>query len=788
MKFSESWLRQFVNPPLDSDALAHALTMAGLEVEAREPVAPAFDKVVVGYVRSVRPHANADRLRVCEVDAGADAQLTIVCGAPNVATGQKVPCALVGAQLPGGLVIKQAAIRGQSSSGMLCSQKELGLSEESSGIMVLPEDAPVGTDLRDYLQLNDSAFTLKLTPNRGDCLSVLGVAREVAAITGAPLNLPVTAPAPAQIQDQVRVTLAAEQACPRYCGQVIHGVNAKAATPPWMQRALERSGLRPISPVVDVTNFVMLELGQPLHAFDLGKIEGNITVRFARAGERLRLLNQQEVELAPDMLLIADDKKPVGLAGVMGGDNTAVTDATADVFLESAFFAPDAVQGRARRLTLNSDAAYRFERGVDFAGTSHALERAAQLIVRICGGALGPVIDERGSLPLRPAVAVRVARVRRVLGVTIDREKIIQILNKLGGNIEVKDDVVSVVPPTHRFDLAIEEDFIEEIARLRGYDLIPAVAPRAPSRMLPASERQRSLELLKQRLVARDYQEIITYSFVERDWERDFAGNDAPVRLANPIASNMSVMRSSLLGGLVAALRFNLNHKQERVRIFEMGRCFAAAPGRVPGPEEQPLKLAVLAYGLAQPEQWGAAKIPADFYDVKADLTVLVEDARFAPGTHPALHPGRCARVSNGDHPIGWLGELHPRLVQRYELARAPIVFELDLQPLLAAQVAKFAESSRFPAVRRDIALIADEALPVQALLDTLRSNAPKNVTGIDLFDLYRGPGIPEGKKSLAFRVVMQDTSKTLADEEIDAIRRELIAALTAKHNVQLRV
>jgi phenylalanyl-tRNA synthetase beta chain len=788
MKFPESWLRQLVNPPLDSEALARALTMAGLEVEAREAVAPPFTKVVVGHVRAVQAHPNADRLRVCEVDVAQPAPLTIVCGAPNVAAGQKVPCALVGAQLPGGLAIKQTSIRGQASSGMLCSQKELGLSEDSSGILVLPSEASVGQDLREYLELNDSAFTLKLTPNRGDCLSVLGVAREVAAVTGAPLNLPLIAFAPAQIQDQLRVTLTAAEGCPRYCGRVIRGVNAKAATPVWMQRALERSGLRPISPVVDVTNYVMLELGQPLHAFDLGKIEGNITVRLARLGEKLKLLNGQDVELEPDMLLIADDNKPVGLAGVMGGDNTAVSGATTDVFLESAFFAPAAIQGRARRLALNSDAGYRFERGVDFGGTLRALERASQLIAQICGGKLGPSVDEQKSLPARTAVPVRVARVARVLGVAVNQDEIANILSKLGGKIEVKDDLILVAPPTHRFDLTIEEDFIEEIARLRGYDLIPAAAPRAPSSMLPASERQRGLDLLKQRLVARDYQEIITYSFVERDWERDFAGNDAPVPLANPIASNMSVMRSSLLGGLVDALRFNLNRKQERVRVFEVGRCFEAAPGRVPGPERQPLKLAALAYGLALPEQWAAAKSFADFYDVKADLAALAAEVDFAPGAHPALHPGRCAQVSLGARAVGWLGELHPRLVQRYELGRAPVVFELDLQPLLAARVAKFTEASRFPAVRRDIAVIAEEAVPVQALLDTLRGTAPENVIDIELFDLYRGPGIEKGKKSLAFRVVIQDTSKTLADEEIEAIRRELIASLTSKHNVQLRV
>jgi phenylalanyl-tRNA synthetase beta chain len=787
MKFPESWLREFVDPPQGSAALARALTMAGIEVESVEPVAPPLDSVLIGHVLSVAPHPNADRLRVCQVDAGCGAPLTIVCGAPNVAAGQRVPTALVGAKLPG-IEIKAASIRGVASQGMLCSEKELGLSEESSGIYVLAPDAPVGQALRDYLELSDNIFTLKLTPNRGDCLGVVGVAREVAALTGAALRLPQVPAAPVTIDARVPVRVAAPDLCGRFSGRVIRGVNARAATPLWMRRRLERAGQRSISVLVDISNYVMLESNRPNHVFDLDKINGGLTVRWGKAGEPLRLLSEQTIELHADAGVIADEHAAESLAGIMGGAATACSLDTANVFVEAAFWWPQAIAGRARRYALTSEAGHRFERGTDFSTTVQGVERVTQLILEICGGNAGPLDDHAVNLPARAPVRVRPARVARVLGMSIGTEEIQQIFNRMGMFVEVNNDALIATPPAHRFDLSIEEDFIEEIARLHGYERIPAAAPHAGARMLAASERARGTDDLKRALVAREYQEIITYSFVEREWELDFAANAHPVPLVNPIASNMSVMRSSLLGGLIATLHANLNRKQERIRVFELGRCFSASEGQIPGPAQQPLKLAALAYGLAQPEQWASAKTVVDFFDVKGDLVALVGAARFAPGAHPALHPGRCAQVSIGALALGWIGELHPRLAQRYELPQAPVLFELEVQPLLAARVASFAETSRFPAVRRDIAFIADEAIAAQALLDTLRGTAPKNVIDIDLFDLYRGPGIEKGKKSLAFRVVMQDTSKTLADEEIEAIRRDLIASLTSAHDVQLRV
>jgi phenylalanyl-tRNA synthetase beta chain len=784
MKFSENWLRAYVNPDLDSDRLAHALTMAGLEVEALESVAPPFDKVVVGEVLSLEKHPDADRLNVCRVDIGAGEPLQIVCGAANVRAGAKVPCALVGAQLPK-MAIKQAKVRGVESSGMLCSESELGLADESSGLLLLPSDATVGQSIRDYLGLDDKLYTLKLTPNRSDCLSVTGVAREVAAVTGATLSLPNAVVVPTSIPDRIAVTVDEPAACPRYCGRVLKGLNAAAATPEWMARRLKRSGLRPISAVVDVTNYVLLEQGQPLHAFDLAKVQGGICVRFARSGEQLELLNQQTVALDSDMLVIADEAQPLALAGVMGGQFSAVSDATVDVFLESAFFGPDTIAGKARRLTLSTDSSYRFERGVDFAATRAALERATQLLLEICGGAAGEIAEVMAELPQRAPILLRVARVNRVLGIALSAAQIAALLSRLQFDFAEDDEAFQVTPPSYRFDLAIEADLIEEVARLHGYDNIPALPPRGSLNMLAQSETARGRDTLRDLLTARDFQEVINYSFVDAAWERDIAGNDSPLPLKNPIASQMGVMRSTLFGGLIDNLRFNLNRKQERVRLFETGCCFTRSADGF----SQPERIAGLCYGNARHEQWGESARAVDFYDVKADVEALFWPAapRFEAASHPALHPGQAAKVWLEGEFLGWIGALHPKWQQKYELPAAPVLFELEMAALLLGRVPLFAEIAKFQAVRRDIAVVVDEGISVQALLDGMSEHLPEVISELALFDVYRGKGIDLGKKSLAFRVLMQDTRRTLTDEEVDAVTAQLAEVLTSRYGAKLR-
>ncbi|MGA8146990.1 MAG: phenylalanine--tRNA ligase subunit beta [Gallionellaceae bacterium] len=784
MQFSESWLRTLVNPPLSSEELAHLLTMAGLEVEEVSPVAPSFDKVVVAQVLTKDKHPDADRLNLLTVDAGQGVPLNIVCGAQNVSVGMKAPCALVGAILPG-IEIRQAKVRGVASFGMMCSAKELGLAEESNGLMELSADARVGQSIREHFDLDDHLITLKLTPNRSDCLSLQGIAREVAALTGAVLQqLPSTSFAISSARS-CAVKVSAPAACPRYAGRVIAGVNAHAATPAWMVQRLERCGLRSIGAIVDVTNYVLLELGQPLHAFDLNKLNGGIEVRFARAGESIRLLNEQTVELQADMLVIADDKAPVALAGVMGGADSAVDEATVDIFLESAFFAPSAIAGKSRRIGFGSDSSYRFERGVDFAATRAALDRATQLILDICGGQAGAVTEVLGALPARKPVKLRVQRVLRLLGIALKAEEIAQILSRLGMVFQQQGESFSVTPPSYRFDIAIEEDLIEEVARVYGYERIPPSQPQASMTILPLAETQRPLDKLRQMLVLRDYQETINYAFVETEWERDLCGNAAPIALQNPIASQMAVMRSSLLGGLLGALRTNLARKQTRVRLFEMGGCFAAAEdGYV-----QHERVAGVCCGPALQEQWGAASRNVDFYDVKADVEALfgTADLHFVAAVHPASHPGRSAQIVLDQNAIGWIGELHPQWLQQYDIPLAVVWFEVDLLALAKTIVPCAGDISRFPPVRRDVAVVVDESVAVQSLLDAMQAVAVPYIAELALFDLYRGKGVEPGKKSLAFRVLLKDTQKTLNETEIDQSMTQLIDALKGQ-GAQLRV
>ncbi len=789
MKFSESWLRTLVDLKLPSENLSHCLTMAGLEVEELDPVAPPFSNVVIARVIEVSKHPDADRLNVCKVDIGEDELSTIVCGAPNVAAGLRVPCALPGAVLPGGLAIKVAKVRGIESSGMLCSAKELGITEEASGLLILPDDAPMGQQIRNYLDLNDQVFTLKLTPNRADCLSLIGVAREVGAITSTATRFPVIADVPASIPDVRKIVLDAPAACPLYYGRVVKGVNAKAPTPEWMKRRLERSGIRAISALVDITNYVMLELGQPLHAFDNTRLEGTIHARMAKPDEKLLLLNEQTISIDADVLMIADDARPLAMAGIMGGEESGVTLDTGELFLESAFFAPKAIAGRARRYGFSSDASHRFERGVDFGGARRAMERATQLIIDICGGQAGPVTEAMAELPARPAVRLRTDRAVRVLGLALTADAVAELFTGLGLPFTRTGDDFLVTPPTWRFDIEIEEDLIEEIARLHGYDNIPAPAPRGPLKMLPQTESKRSLQAFRQVLVARGYQEVVNFAFVEEAWEKDFAANNHLIHLANPIASQMAVMRSTLIGGLVANLVTNLRRKQNRVRLFETGRCFLrdAGGGPVAG-YHQPWRLSGLAYG-GLPEGWGSGNRKVDFYDVKGELEALLAplELRFEKIGHPALHPGRAARLLLGEKEIGVLGELHPEWVQKYELLQPPVVFELELDAVKAALVPAYVEVSKFPSVIRDLAIVVDHGVVLQDLRDALRSQLPGLVKDVQLFDVYTGKGVPENKKSLAFRIVMQDTQRTLQDSEVDAAMQQLMDCVEQAFGAQLR-
>ena len=812
MQFSENWLRSLVDPKMNSDELAHLLTMSGLEVEEVEAVAPPFSNVVVAHVVEVAKHPNADRLNVCQVDVGTGTLLNIVCGAPNVRAGMKAICAKAGAVLPPGadgkpFEIKVGKLRGVESQGMMCSAKELKISEESSGLMELPEDAPVGANIRDYLGLNDLKFTIKLTPNKADCLSVLGVAREVSALTGSPLSLPSARAVTVNTDEVLPAKISAPDLCGRFTGRVIRGLNARAATPEWMKRRLERSGQRSVSALVDISNYVMLEIGQPSHVFDLSKIHGAIDVRWGKKGETLKLLNGNTVEVDEWVGVIADDKEIESLAGIMGGDSTAVTLDTTDVYLEAAFWWPNAIQGRARKYNFSTDASHRFERGVDFAHTVENIERITALIVEICGTAdtkVGPVDDQVVNLPQRQPVVLRTARAAKVIGVAVTDEMIADIFTRLGLPFTHQVDEngagqFSVTAPSYRFDIEIEEDLIEEVARVYGFENIPANPPVAPSAMLIEPENTRSLFAVRHQLADLGYQEVVNMSFVESAWEADFAGNDAPIKLQNPIASQMSVMRSTLIGGLLANVRYNLNRKAGRVRVFEVGAIFKRNEAVADGPLavagfEQPKRVGAIAYGPAVDEQWGVATRAVDFFDVKADLEALFAPrvVRFNKAEHPALHPGRCATVELDGENVGFIGELHPRWLQKYDLPQAPVLFEVDAAALTARVVPGYTEISKFPGATRDLALVVKQDVPAQAVLDSFSAAASAHPNGkilqaVVLFDEYRGKGLEADEKSLAFRFSLQDTQSTLQDDAVEALMAAVAEAAKEKHSAKLR-
>ena len=820
MQFSESWLRSFCNPSMTTDKLAHALTMAGLEVEEVTPAAPPFTGIVVGEIVTREKHPNADRLSVCTVNVGehAAAPLQIVCGAPNARVGIRVPVAVVGAALPPGedgkpFMIKQARMRNVESNGMLCSARELGISlshDGHEGLLELAADAPIGANIREYLSLNDSKFLIKLTPNKADCLSVYGVAREVHAITGAPLAAEPTGAVKATLTEVLPVKVLAPDLCGRFAGRVIRSVNAKASTPAWMRERLEKSGQRSITALVDISNYVMLEAGRPTHVFDLDKVHGGLEVRWAKKGESLKLLNGNTVELDEKVGVIsiaqslaqADAKTGVveSLAGIMGGDSTAVSLETQNVYVEAAFWHPLAIQGRARRFNFSTDAGHRFERGVDWETIPAHLDRISALILEICGGEAGPIDDQIINLPSRKPVTMRIARAQKVIGVAVATDEMASIFTRLGltharTGITTADggDAFIVTPPSYRFDIEMEEDLIEEIARIYGFDNIPALPPIARAAMRAQPEGTRSLHELRAAIAACDYFETINYSFVDIAWEHELLGNTDPINLLNPIASQMAVMRSSLIPGLLANVQYNVSHKADRVRVFELGKVFKRDASVSDGPLAvagitQPLKLAGVAFGGAVAEQWASQKRMADFYDVKSDLAAVLPDgAHFVAAEHQLLHPGRSAKIELNQATIGWIGELHPKHLSRFELTSAPIVFEVDVAPLQQHPLTAHAPVSKQPLVRRDIALVVANSVNSDALVDSLMKGATAFVRSVDVFDVYRGAGLPEGTKSVAIRVLMQDTERTLADTEIEGACQQMLTQAQQQHGATLR-
>ncbi len=801
MRVPENWLRSFVDTGWTAARIGDRLTMAGLEVEEASTAAPPFDGVVVAEVRSVARHPDADKLSVCEVDLGEGALRTIVCGAPNVRAGMRVPCARPGARLPGDLVIRPVRMRGVESQGMLCSARELGLSDDHSGLLELDPAAAIGQPIRALLELDETVFTLKLTPNLAHCMSVYGVARELAAISGAPLRTIAFAPVPAGIDDRLPVSILAPELCGRFSGRVIRGVDATVPTPVWMRSRLERAGQRSVSALVDISNYVMLELGRPTHVFDLDKIEGGLEVRWARSGETLRLLNGQTIELSPDVGVIADARCVESLAGIMGGESTSVTDATRNIYVEAAFWWPQAVAGRSRRYNFATDAGARFERGVDPASTVEHIEYITRLILDVCGGAAGPVDDQVTGLPTRSPVTLRTGRARRIIGADIGDDTMAATLERLGLPVTRAADSLSVVPPSWRFDLQIEEDLIEEIARIWGYEQLPLRPPLAPAVLAEWPEGRRTLSRLRRSIAARDYQEVINYSFVERELDEKLAHRPTasrPVELLNPIAAQMNRMRSSLWAGLLENLRANLNRRSTRVRLFEIGRVFMADPGVASGPAQvhgiaQPRRLALLAYGPAQEEHWSGGERSVDLFDLKGDLEALCgDDLKVAKASHPALHPGRSGQLLLAGQPAGWIGELHPALQQSLELPVAPLLAEIELDPLLSLSVPVYREISKFPPVIRDIALVVSNDLPAARLFDEIGAAIDAvavlaTVKRVVLFDEYRGKGLENKEKSLAFRIWMQDTSRTLGEAEAGEAVAAIVDWLSSRVGARLR-
>lgn len=813
MQFPESWLREYCNPNLSTQELSDVLTMAGLEVEEIWTAAPAFTGVVIGEIKEVRQHPDADRLRICKVDVGGVELLQIVCGAPNARVGIRVPAATVGAELPSppnsqdgkSFKIKVGKLRGVESHGMLCSAVELGISDDATGLMELDADAPIGSSIRDYLNLDDSIFLLKLTPDLAHCQSVYGIARELSALTGAPLKKLEFPEQKVTMNEVLPVEVLAPDLCGRFSGRLMQGLNTKAKTPAWMARRLERCGQRSVSALVDISNYVMFALGRPSHIFDADKIQGSLKVRWGVKGEQLKLLNGNTVEVDETVGVIADNAMVESLAGIMGGDATAVSDETNNVYIEAAFWWPQAVAGRSRRYNFSTDAGYRFERGVDPQGTVEHIEYITSLILNICGTAqthCGPITDVQPNMPQRKPVMLRIPRVSKVLGVPVTQQACVEIFNRLGLVFKEEENQIRVFPPSYRFDIEYEEDLIEEIARLLGYQNLPISAPIAPIVSRVPSEQENTPMAIRHKMARLGYLETINFSFVSRQWENELLDNNKPIEVLNPIASDLEVMRSSLLPSLLQIFKQNADRHAERVQIFELARVFKRddsiedTDATIKG-INQPRMLAALACGLRDPLQWAQKRSPVSFYDIKGDLETLLSPLKAvfkAESQHPLFHPGRCARIFLENKPVGVIGELHPKWTQQYDFQQAPVMFELEFEALQQLKLPQYNPISKFPVVQRDLALIVPETVIYSQIIETIRQTAPKNgiLKNITLFDIYKPKqdssiDMPPSHKSMAFRLDLADDQATLTEERINGIVNQLLEALNMQLGINLR-
>ncbi len=811
MKFSEQWLRTWVNPAISTQEMCDQLTMAGLEVDGVEAAASAFTEVVVARVESMEKHPDADKLNICQVTDGNES-LQIVCGAANVRQGLLIPLAKIGAELPLSgpaspptsageepLKIKPATLRGVASSGMLCSEKELGLAESAEGLMELPEDAPLGQNLREYLQLDDSIIELDLTPNRGDCLSIVGVAREIGVLNTCEVTQQQWTAYSPTIQDEFPVEINADDACTHYVGRVIKGVDVKAKTPLWMLERLRRGGVRGLSPVVDVTNYVMLELGQPMHAFDLRKLDGKISVRYSKDKESITLLDGKTIELQDGSLVIADDSKMLALAGVMGGESSAVDDSTQDIFLESAFFKPEIIAGKARSYGLHTDSSHRFERGVDTQLQVQALERATELIAEICGGDVGPVIEKKTTAYGKDIVPIelRFSQIKRVLGIEMSVEEVSEIFQRLGMEVKVFPEGWLIKPPSFRFDIELEADLLEEVVRIYGYNNIPRTRPNYTAVLQSQPEAKNSLNTIKKSLVSRDYFEAITYSFVDPAWQKIIDPKTPTIPLANPLSSEMSVMRTTLWPGLLSALKHNVNRQQNRVRLFETGLCFIPSDGEsgtdklsVKAITQEPMFSGVVC-GDIYPEQWSEKSRKVDFFDVKSDVEALlafsVNNSFFVAAEHSALHPGQSACIKQGEATVGWLGALHPDVQKALDIDQRVFVFEIKQSAIENNRIPAFKSLSRFPEVRRDLAIVVDESISADEILTVISDSSSALVNEVQIFDIYQGKGVEEGRKSIAFGLILQEFSRTLTDTEVDTEIENIVSTLNQQFAATLR-
>ncbi|RMH19576.1 MAG: phenylalanine--tRNA ligase subunit beta, partial [Gammaproteobacteria bacterium] len=794
MRFSYRWLKEWVDIEVDTQTFADTITMAGLEVDSIEPAAADFSGVVVGEVIDIQPHPDADRLKVCQVDVGQAEPLNIVCGASNVVLGMKAPVALIGARLPGIKKLKASKLRGIKSFGMMCSAEELGMSTESEGLFVLPADAANGQDIRDLLQLDDDCIDVDLTPNRSDCLSISGLAREASTLFEASYRPVEIDPVPAETDTILDVHVEDTAACPRYAGRVIQDIDAAASTPWWIVEKLRRSGIRSISTVVDITNYVMLEIGQPMHAFDLDRLHGGIAVRRANENESLVLLDGKTIDLSSDTLIIADQEGPLALAGIMGGEASGVTEKTHSIFLEAAFFDPDQLSGQARHYGLHTDSSHRFERGVAYTLPEQAIERATHLLKSICGGRPGPVVDitEPDKLPSRTPITLRLHKIHEQLAHPISQEDISRILKNLGMTCDLHRDGWKVTPPDFRFDIQIEADLIEEIARVYGYNRLPSQTQKLE--LLPSARNcnisfaHRCQEIL----IQRGYHEAVTYSFIDESLHSLFCPDQPPIRLKNPISDSLGIMRGSLLPGLCQAVGFNCNRQQTDIHLYETGRQFTTkSDGSI---EEIPVLAGILT-GLRDPQHWDTGSEPADFFDAKSDIEALINESnrampRFQQATRPGFHPGQCARITSADHDkitLGWVGKIHPTVARQIDLPENLYFFELYLEELREQDLTHFQPLPRFPTVSRDLAILADQHLPSDELLDTLRQTAGKKLVDCVIFDVYRGKNIHPGQKSIAIRLTFQDFSRTLEEEEINTIINEIVNQLEVRNGAKLR-